>query len=307
MRSIEHIAIIGAGAIGASFASMFYTKSQNSVSFIAGEKRYSGLKRDGVVVNGKRFDIPVYLPGHFPRPPDLVIVAVKHHHLDKAINDLQGVVGDETVILSFMNGIESEEAIGSMLGPKKVLYSIVLGIDAVRVSNSTTYSSQGRVFFGETTNNVQTERVKKIKELFEKTEINYVIPDDMIRILWWKFMINVGINQVSAALRAPYRYFQIPGEARSLMDSAMREVMIIAQRMEIDIKENDIENWHDVLSKLSPDGKTSMLQDVEAGRKTEVEMFAGKVIQLGRHLGIQTPVNELLFKRISKMEDNKPF
>ena len=306
MSSIEKIGIIGAGAIGASFASMFYAKSQNSVSFIAGEGRFSGLKRDGVVVNGKRFDIPVYIPGHFPRPPDLVIVAVKHHHLDEVINDLQGVVGDETVILSFMNGIESEETIGSMLGPEKVLYSVVLGIDAVRISNSTTYSSQGRVFFGEITNNVHTERVKKIKELFERTGINYVIPDDMIRTLWWKFMINVGINQVSAAIRAPYRRFQVPGEARSLMDSAMREVMTIAQRQGIDIDEKDINNWHDVLSKLSPDGKTSMLQDVEAGRKTEVEMFAGKVIQLGRRFGIPTPVNDALFQKISALEVKEP-
>jgi len=306
MSSIEKIGIIGAGAIGASFASMFYAKSQNSVSFIAGEGRFSGLKRDGVVVNGKRFDIPVYIPGHFPRPPDLVIVAVKHHHLDEAINDLQGVVGDETVILSFMNGIESEETIGSMLGPEKVLFSVVLGIDAVRISNSTTYSSQGRVFFGEITNSVHTERVKKIKELFERTGINYVIPDDMIRTLWWKFMINVGINQVSAAIRAPYRRFQVPGEARSLMDSAMREVMTISQRQGIDINEKDIKNWHDVLSKLSPDGKTSMLQDVEAGRKTEVEMFAGKVIQLGRRFGIPTPVNDALFQKISALEVKEP-
>lgn len=118
-------------------------------------------------------------------------------------------------------------------------------------------------------------------------------------------MINVGINQASAALRSPYSRFQVPGEARTLMDSAMREVMAIAQRKGIDIHEKDIENWHSVLSGLSPDGKTSMLQDVEAGRKTEVEMFAGKVIELGRNLSIPTPVNDLLYQMIHAIEDNK--
>ena len=186
-----------------------------------------------------------------------------------------------------MNGIESEEAIGSVFSLDKVLYSIVLGIDAVREGNSTTYSNQGRVFFGEAINVVQTDRVKQVKELFERAGISYVIPDDMIRTLWWKFMINVGINQVSAALRAPYKLFQAPGEARSLMDSAMREVMLLAQVQGINLIEGDIESWHDVLSSLSPDGKTSMLQDVEAGRKTEVEMFAGKVIELGKRFGIR--------------------
>lgn len=302
MKSIEHIAIIGAGAIGASYASMFYNMSMDSVSFIAGENRYIRLKQDGIVVNGKRYNIPVYLPGHIPAPYNLVIVAVKHHHLDAAIIDLQGSVGDETVILSFMNGIESEETIGSVLGLDKVLSSIVLGIDAVRDGNSTTYSNQGRVFFGEAINVVQTDRVKQVKELFERAGINYVIPDDMIRTLWWKFMINVGINQVSAALHAPYKRFQAPGEARTLMDSAMREVMLLAQAQGIDIHEGDIESWHHVLSNLSPDGKTSMLQDVEAGRMTEVEMFAGKVIELGRCFGVPTPVNEELFRMIRSTE-----
>jgi 2-dehydropantoate 2-reductase len=189
-----------------------------------------------------------------------------------------------------------------MLGLDKVLYSIVLGIDAVRTGNSTTYSNQGRVFFGEAINVVQTDRVKQVKKLFERAGISYVISDDMIRTLWWKFMINVGINQVSAALRAPYKLFQAPGEARSLMDSAMREVMLLAQAQEINLIEGDIESWHDVLSNLSPDGKTSMLQDVEAGRKTEVEMFACKVIELGNRLGIPSPVNERLFRKIHSIE-----
>lgn len=303
MRSIEKIAIIGAGAIGASYASMFYDTSEDSVSFVAIGSRYEKLKKEGIVVNGKNYSIPVYQPDQTQTSYDLVIVSVKHHHLQTVINDFRNIMSDATIILSFMNGIESEETIGRFFGVDKALYSIVLGIDAVRIGNSTNYDNQGRVFFGESTNEILTERVIKIKELFERAQIHYVIPDDMKRTLWWKFMINVGINQASAALRAPYSRFQHAGEERSLMDSAMREVMIIAQQQGIDINEKDIESWHEVLSNLSPDGKTSMLQDIEDGRKTEVEMFSGKVIELGRHFGIPTPVNDMLFQMIRKIED----
>jgi len=302
VKPIEKIAIIGAGAIGASYASMFHSMSRGSVLFVADEERFLRLKQAGIVVNGKRFDIPVHLAGQVDLEVDLAIVAVKHHHLGMAIADLNGIVGEQTTIVSFMNGIESEEVLGSAFGAEKVLLSIVLGIDAVRVGNSTTYSNQGRVFFGEALNVLHSERVTVVKVLFENAGIRYVIPDDMKRALWWKFMINVGINQASAALRAQYRLFQTPGEARSLMDSAMREVMAIAQSRGIDINENDIESWHEVLSTLSPHGKTSMLQDVEAGRKTEVEMFAGKVIELGKELGIPTPVNYGLFRAIRAIE-----
>jgi len=115
-------------------------------------------------------------------------------------------------------------------------------------------------------------------------------------------MINVGINQVSAALRAPYGVFQGPGEARELMESAMREVVLLASKLHISLTEADVREWYAVFRDLNPEGKTSMLQDVEGRRKTEVEMFAGKVIELGRRFGVATPVNERLFDMIRKIE-----
>lgn len=89
------------------------------------------------------------------------------------------------------------------------------------------------------------------------------------------------------------------------MESAMREVAAIARKLGIDLTEEDVRNWQVVLSGLGPGGKTSMLQDVEAGRKTEVEMFAGKVIELGKQFHIPTPVNEKLFRVIQEIEQGQ--
>lgn len=90
------------------------------------------------------------------------------------------------------------------------------------------------------------------------------------------------------------------------MESAMREVMAIAKEAMVDLSEKDIENWYSVLAGLSPRGKTSMLQDVEAGRKTEVDMLAAKVIELGKIYGIPTPVNERILRSIKRIE-GKPY
>jgi 2-dehydropantoate 2-reductase len=124
----------------------------------------------------------------------------------------------------------------------------------------------------------------------------------MIRALWWKFMINVGINQVSAVLRAPYRIFHQSQEARELTEAAMKEVIALARAANIQLSDKDIQDFYPYLFAMSPDGKTSMVQDVEAKRKTEVEMFAGKVIDLGRKRGIPTPVNDTLFRLLRAME-----
>lgn len=167
-----------------------------------------------------------------------------------------------------------------------------------------TYTTQGKLFFGEKENRVPTERVKRLQALFDRAGIIHETPEDMIRILWWKYMINVGINQTSAVLRAPYGVFQRSPEARELMESAMREVTAVAAAARVRITGQDIENWYGFLAKLSPAGKTSMLQDVEGGRKTEVEMFAGKMIELGKKYGIPVPVNETLYRIIRVIEQS---
>lgn len=299
--AIEKVAIIGAGALGAAYGSILYEMDPRCVSFIASGARYDKLKRDGVVVNGKRYGIAVESPVE-ASPADLLIVAVKHHHLDQAIGEMKGAVGPETTILSVMNGIDSEERIGAVYGMDKVVYGLTLGIDAVREGNSVNYKNQGRILFGEAKNLSMTDRVRRIKELFDRAGIAYVIPPDMIRSLWFKYMVNVGANQTSAVLRADYGTLKTSPEARELMDSAMREVIAIARAMKVDLSEKDIEEWYRVLEPLNPEGKTSMFQDVEAGRKTEVEMFAGNVIELGKRCGVATPVNQRLFDELRRIE-----
>ncbi|MDZ7699273.1 MAG: 2-dehydropantoate 2-reductase [Deltaproteobacteria bacterium] len=231
------------------------------------------------------------------------MVAVKHHHLPKAVEDIRHRVGEKTLILSVMNGIDSEAALGAKYGMEKILYAVAVGIDAVRIDNRLTYSTQGKLLFGEATNDGVSERVRRVQSLFERAGIHYETPRDMRRMLWWKFMINVGMNQASALLRANYSEFVRSKEAKNLMESAMREVITIARKKGVDLNENDIDAWNEILSaNMSSEGKTSMLQDVEARRKTEVEMLAGKVIELGQHYGVPTPVNKKLFKAIKRIE-----
>ena len=300
--SIETISIVGAGALGAAYGGLLYDMDVRSVSFIAGGERFGRLRKEGMIVNGKRYFIPVVPPEELSAPADLIIVAVKYHHLDDAIQDMRNRVGAETTIMSVMNGIESEERIGAVYGMEKVLYAVSVGIDALREGNRVNYSNQGKIFFGEARNTFLTERVKRIQALFDKAGIIYETPADMMRIMWWKFMINVGINQASAILRAPFSVFQTSKEARDMMESAMREVIRLSEKAQVNLSEEDIKKLNEILLGLNPGGKTSMLQDVEAGRKTEVEMFAGKVISLGRQYSVPTPVNQRLFDLIKDIE-----
>lgn len=299
---IETISFIGAGALGGAYASIFHDMDNHCVSFVASGDRFERLRRDGLIVNGKRYNIPVLRPEDSFPPSDLVIVAVKHNHLADAIREMKMTVGPETTIISVMNGIDSEMKIGASYGTEKVLYAVSVGIDGVREENRVNFKKRGKILFGEAKNPVISERVKRVRDLFDRAGIISETPPDMIRILWWKFMINIGINQASAVLRAPYSVFQTSQEARDLMELAMQEVIRLAEKERVQLSQEDIKNWETVLFGLNPEGKTSMLQDVEAHRKTEIEMLAGKVIELGARHHVPTPVNQKLFDRIKEME-----
>ncbi len=302
MREIKNIAVIGAGAIGAYYASKFFDAFPSSTVLVAREPRYDRLKAEGLVVNGKHYSIPVVHPDEATPPADLIIVALKSHSLPEAVHDLKNLVGDQTTLISVMNGLDSEEYLGSIYGMDKLLYAIAVAIDALREGNSVTYTNPGKVIFGESDNSQPSERVRRVQAAFEQAGLVSQTPTDMIRMLWWKFMVNVGINQASAVMRAPYGVFQSSPDAQALMETLMREVLVLAQRVGVNLGEQDLDEWNAVLKTLSPKGKTSMLQDIEAGRKTEIEIFAGKVVELGKSHGIPTPVNQTILNIVHVLE-----
>ncbi|MBN1957787.1 MAG: ketopantoate reductase family protein [Desulfuromonadales bacterium] len=304
MSKSQKVAILGLGAVGAFFAERFLATDHIETCVVADDERYERLKRVGILINGRPLIPPLIRPDEKTSPADLVIVTLKHQHLDAALPDLRNLVGEETTIVSFMNGLDSEAMIGEVYGAEKVLYGISVGIDSVRENNDIRFCNPGRHIFGAADNSQHSKRVTQVAELFTRAEIPHEIPTDMIRTLWWKFMINVGMNQASAVMRAPYGVFQTFIEAQELMKALMLEVITLAQAAGIDLSLKDLDNWYPVLHSLSPDGKTSMLQDVEAGRKTELDIFGGKVLELGKTYKVATPINWTIVQLIKVLEQS---
>jgi len=288
--------------MGAIYATHFFNTPGFSPVLVASGARLEKLRQDGIWVNGKPYQIPAICPAEAEAPADLIIVALKHHQLREGIAGLNGLVGASSVFLSVMNGLESEEIIAALYGAEKVLYAISLGVDAVREGNQIRYTTPGHVQFGEADNRVISEKVECVQEAFTAAGLRWATPPDMLRQLWWKFMVNVGVNQASAVLRAPYGLFQSNPDAQGLMEALMEEVVRLAQHQRVNLTAQDIADWYPVLRTLSPLGKTSMLQDVEAQRKSEVEVFGGKVLELGQAAGIPTPVNAAVVRIIRVIE-----
>lgn len=143
-----------------------------------------------------------------------------------------------------------------------------------------------------------------MKNYFDKLGISYKTPDNMLRSYWLKFMLNVSSNQPSAILKMTFGQMKDNPVFMKFMKEIMREVQQLAKAEGVTDTESMIEEAIISFNKMIPEGKTSMYQDVEAGRKTEVDIFAGTVLELGKKHNIQTPYNAVLYDMIKVIENN---
>jgi 2-dehydropantoate 2-reductase len=307
MREIKTVALIGLGAIGSAFLN---TLSKNApdirLRVIAGGERLVRYRESGVTINGETVRFETCDSGKpAAEPDDLVIFATKFGSLPQAIEDARGYVGDNTILLSLLNGITSEDIIASAYGRSNPIYSYCVGTDATRHPEGVRFETMFKVPFGQAQNipGDYSGDVLSVRSFFEKAGIGYEIPEDMQRSRWWKYMLNMGVNQTLAILREPYRALQRDGYARELARSVMLETVAIARAEGIALTPGDTDEAFRVVEQISPDGKPSTLQDIEARRKTEIDIFSGDLLRKGKELGVPLPVNEVLYKAIKAIEE----
>ncbi|TJX13444.1 ketopantoate reductase family protein [Tissierella creatinini] len=301
---INRVSIVGMGALGILFGGFLTDKmGKEKVEFIVNKDRMKKFKDLGLTSNGKLCDFNLVDEEEQGKPADLLIFTVKAGDLDSAIDSARNKVSDNTIIMSLLNGITSEEIIGERYGKDKLVYSVAQGMDATKVGNKFTYSNLGQLCIGiMDKSGTMKEKLNRVKELFDKNGLPYTIEVDIKHRLWSKFMLNVGVNQVVMIYEGTYGTIHQPGEARELMIAAMREVIPLANAENVGVTEKDLEDYVALVDTLDPKGMPSMRQDGLAGRKTEVELFSGTVLKLGKKHGIPTPVNQKIYDRVREME-----
>jgi 2-dehydropantoate 2-reductase len=300
---IKKVSIIGLGALGILFGNHLAKRMpKEDVRIIADRKRIDKYKEEHVYCNGELCDFHYVTPEEPCEPADLLIFTVKYEGLYDAILAVQHHVGKDTIILSALNGITSEGIIGQVYGLDKILYSVAQGMDAVKVGNKLTYDHMGMLCFGDQKPGGISDKVKSVAAFFDKIDLPYEVDTNMNNRLWGKFMLNVGVNQTVAVYKSNYGEVQREGEARETMIAAMREVITLSEYEGVNLTEADLNYWLNVLAALSPEGKPSMAQDLEARRYSEVSLFAGAVLEMGEKHRLPTPVNKKLYDAIRSIE-----
>lgn len=295
MKEIKTSAIIGLGALG-----ILYGRKMPGVQVIADEERIARYAQETVTCNGEPYSFS-YVTPRDGCPVDFLLVAVKTTVLPQAIADMKNFVGEETVIVSVLNGITSEEHIEAAY-PGHTLWSVAIGMDATRVGRSLVFGAEGRIQFGERDGEM-TPRVQMVADYLDACGIANEPCTDILYKQWNKLMVNDGLNQAAAAFDLTYGGLDQPGAEHDKMLEAMREVIRLANLEGVPLPGDNAEQFLTAyMPTFNPDGMPSMRQDVLAGRPTEVEEFAGVVRRLAKKHGMPTPANDFFYTRIKEIE-----
>lgn len=299
---IRKAAIAGAGALGTMYGHQIgKALGWDAVQIVTDAARAKKYREEGILANGEPCPFRYFDGTEAAEPADLVIFAVKFGGLAAAMEEAAPLVDDHTVILSVMNGVTSEDLLAERFGAAGVLLCTAQGMDATRLGNDTRFDHTGNLWIGPREAG-QEEIVAAAADFLGRAGIDYEVAGDMKLRLWRKLMLNVGINQTTAVYETGYGGVKTPGEERDVMIAAMEETKAVANAMAFALTEEDIAYWLRLAEQFADDGMTSMRQDLAAGRKTELDLFAGTICCFGKEYGVATPVNDLLYRLIRKME-----
>ena len=304
MKKIEKVTLIGLGAMGVFFAPRISEKLGANFRILANGARKERLEQKGVTVNGINYRFPIITPDVEGDPADLVIIAVKGYDLPQAIEDIKNQVGPDTIILSVLNGVESEKQVAAVYGWEHMLYSY-MRVSIVMKDGKTDFNPElGVIRFGDAKNDPEnlSENVLACKELFDACNIKNKVDDDMLKGIWFKFMCNVAENMTCAMFGVPFGAFQKSDDANYFRNAAMWEVIKIANKLGVEIGQEEIDRQNHTLGRIPYENMPSTLQDLKNGKHTEVDMFAGTVVRLGKELGVETPICEMFYHGIRLIE-----
>lgn len=236
-------------------------------------------------------------------PVDLIIVLVKSFATREAIESARHLVGPETLVMSIQNGLGHEEILAEVVGREHVLagktYVGGVFLEPGRIISG--YKGK-HTYIGELDGRL-TPRLQAVVDEFNKADLLTTASTNIMGTMWDKLMVNVAAGALCGITRLPYGWlYQIP-EIEEAGIAAVAEAIAVAKANKIKLTSEEPKYYWDLAAEgLPAEFKTSMLQSLEKGQKTEIDFINGAVVRWGERCGIATPVNKTLVACVKGIE-----
>lgn len=293
-NKIKNVLIIGLGGVGTVYANLISKNQDVNLRILVDEQRLLKYENSPRLLN----NIPCKLQYITPKDsfnPDLIIIATKSNGLNNAIQLIKSYVNKDTIIMSFINGISSEETLSKYFEAEQILHSYIICHTITRIENNIIHDGITKVVWGDKNNN--PANIKRVKNFFDDSNIIYELSDNIIKSLWEKFCFNCCVNQISAIKGYTFEQISNDKECLALIEDISKEINMLAISYglnDINLVQSTFKN----LKEMLPQGKTSMLQDVENGRKPEIELFGEEVLKRSQKQKLNLQKNKKLFEKL---------
>ncbi len=290
------IGIFGMGAVGCALYSELCSYEQLYV--LADEERIQRYLKKPLVIEDK-----IYTPNYTSSMKmDIIFVCVKNYQLESALIDLEVFVKEGTVLLPLMNGITAHDILLNHFPKQKVIYGVI-NVEANKVGSVVHTGKITQIQFGEDHTQNYTEEVRFLDSFFQTYAVRHQMRNDMKRRVWQKWMLNMGINQISALCDATYKDMAHP-YIQKVLFQIFEEVYTVAQAYQIELTREDVEEAKNRCKSFDSNRVTSLTLDFRQHKKTEIDSFSYILIQLAEKKNIKVPINSLLYALLKAMEDN---
>ncbi len=292
--------MMGSGGVGGYFGARM-ARGGCDVTFIARGAHLVAMREHGLRIKSRDTDDTIVDPVAVTDSPaeigtvDYVIVGVKLWDTRAAGTAILPLLGPGTTVLSLQNGVESDEVLGDIVGPERLIGGAAFIASSIAEPGVIKHiGTMQRVVIGEPAGG-SSPRVEKLHGALLQGGVNAEISDDIQRTIWEKFVFLVGLSATTTLRRTPLGPIRDDARGREFLLNVMRETVSVARARGVALPEDYAENRLEFADGLPADMTSSMHHDLNAGNPLEVGWLSGAVARFGREAGVSTPVNQTVY------------
>ena len=304
------IAVMGAGALGCYFGGRI-AASGGDVAFIARGAHLQALQGDGLRIESSLGDahLPDVRATDEPSeigPVDLVLFLVKLYDTGTAARAMAPLLGPETAVVSFQNGVDSTERIGAVVGPERVISGIAFIPADIRAPGIVRHNGPfARLLFGEA-DGKQSARCRALLTILTEADVEAaIVPDIGVRI-WQKFVMLSALSAITTLTRLPIGAILADPSCSELFRAAIDETCAVGRAVCPALADDAAAQALAFAEGFPPGVRASMLDDLERGKRLELEDLSGAVVRLGAAHGVATPTHSMVARALHPFVEGTP-
>jgi 2-dehydropantoate 2-reductase len=303
------IAIVGAGGVGGYLAARLAAAGQD-VAVVARGAHLAALREHGLALKSGLGNVTVR-----PRavsedpatigPVDLVVFSVKLYDTATAAEAIRPLVGPATGVITFQNGVDGPRVLADVLGEEHVIGGVVQIAAVIEEPGVIRHTgTMARYIIGEL-NGHRSTRIEAFASALGTAGVEHTVSDDVRREIWQKMVFLSTFSGVTALIRLPIGPIRSDPETFALLRGCLDEAIAVARAQDVGIGEDHIDRALAFLDGLPDQMKSSMLQDLERGRRLELPWLSGAIVRMGRGLGIDTPTHAFIVTALKLHADGR--